>query len=128
MQLHLWIKKYVCWLSRMRNAVLLHLHPVSIPQPEIQPSPEPIWSGSGMPSFQKELAIFPFSRPRRTGIVRLRTGGDRIWTGSIPIRWNCLWRRSKSRCWSLWWSKHNEITNIYNFAMWHSARRLQSLS
>ena len=82
----------LCWLLRIASAVQLYLHPASIVQVELHPSPEPIWSGFGMPSFQKEMAMFPFSRPRRIGIVLFRTGGALIWTGSIPVWQNCLMR------------------------------------
>ena len=60
---------------------LSHLHPASIVQVLLNSSPEQIWSGSGIPYFQKELAVFLFFMLQRTGIVRFWTRGD----GSDPI-------------------------------------------
>ena len=49
-------------VSRMASAVQLLVNPDSIFQVELHPSPEPIWPGSGISLFQKELTLFSFSR------------------------------------------------------------------
>ena len=96
----------ICWLLRIVFAVPLHYQPTFTAQTLLHPSPEPIWFESEMPSFQKELALFPFSKLRRTGIAR-------IWTRSILIRWNCLWRWIKSWSRRMRRQQPSSITYIY---------------
>ena len=75
----------LCWLLRMGNAVLLHLHPFSTVHVELHPSLEPIWSEIGISQFPLDLLQFRFPMLWGTELVPFGTRAIQIWTRSIPV-------------------------------------------